>query len=100
MSISFLATLQRRHRVLEQEIFVEQKHPSWDDSKIAELKRRKLHIKDKISRLQHDIGALSSRTKLTAMERKKATRQMNKPKSGSWYEGASRSISISKAKPL
>ena len=29
-------------------------HPSTDDLKIAELKRRKLHVKDEISRLKQD----------------------------------------------
>jgi len=29
-------------------------HPSVDDVTIAELKRRKLHVKDEIARLKHD----------------------------------------------
>ena len=45
------AALERRHHVLEQEIYEAQKHPSCDDLKIIELKRRKLIVKDEIARL-------------------------------------------------
>jgi hypothetical protein len=51
---SHLAELQRRHQALEQEISEALAHPSTDDLKIAELKRRKLHVKDEISRLTQD----------------------------------------------
>jgi hypothetical protein len=49
-----LAELQRRHQALEQEISEALAHPSTDDLKIAELKRRKLHVKDEISRLTQE----------------------------------------------
>ena len=49
-----LAELERRHQALEQEISEALAHPSTDDLKIAELKRRKLHVKDEISRLKQD----------------------------------------------
>ena len=48
---SHLAELERRHQALEQEISEALAHPSTDDLKIVELKRRKLHVKDEISRL-------------------------------------------------
>jgi hypothetical protein len=55
MSIqSHLAELERRHQALETEINDALLHPSTDDLRIAELKRRKLQVKDEITRLQHD----------------------------------------------
>ena len=47
---SHLAELERRHQALDQEISEALAHPSADDLKIAELKRRKLHVKDEIAR--------------------------------------------------
>jgi hypothetical protein len=53
MSIeAHLAELKRRHRELEMEIADARSHPSIDGLKIAELKRRKLVVKDVIARLQ------------------------------------------------
>jgi hypothetical protein len=49
---SHLAELERRHQALEQEISEALSHPSIDGLKIAELKRRKLHVKDEIARLK------------------------------------------------
>ena len=58
MSIqSHLAELERRHRALEEEIAEALAHPSTDDLKIAELKRRKLHVKDQLARLRQEAGA-------------------------------------------
>jgi len=55
MSIqTHLAELERRHQALEQEIYEAQTHPATDDLKIAELKRRKLQVKDEIVRLQQE----------------------------------------------
>ena len=57
MSIqAHLAELERRHRALEEEITDALAHPSIDDLKIAELKRRKLQVKDEIARLKHEAG--------------------------------------------
>jgi hypothetical protein len=57
MSIqTHLAELERRHEALEQEIFEAQTHPASDDLKIAELKRRKLQVKDEIARLQQSAS--------------------------------------------
>ena len=50
---SHLAELGRRHRALEEEISEALAHPSTDDLKLAELKRRKLLVKDEIARLQN-----------------------------------------------
>jgi len=57
MSIqTHLAELEKRHQALEQEIFEAQTHPAADDLKIAELKRRKLQVKDEIARLRQDAS--------------------------------------------
>ncbi len=57
MSIqTHLAELERRHQALEQEIYEAQIHPATDDLKLAELKRRKLQVKDEIVRLQQDAS--------------------------------------------
>ncbi len=53
---SHLAELEKRHRALEDEITEALAHPSIDDLKIAELKRRKLQVKDEIARLRQDTG--------------------------------------------
>ena len=43
-----LSELERKHRALEDEIADAMVHPSTDDLKIAELKRKKLLVKDEI----------------------------------------------------
>ena len=53
---SHLAELERRHQALEQEISEALSHPSIDDLAIAELKRRKLHVKDEIMRLRQNCS--------------------------------------------
>jgi hypothetical protein len=52
---SHLAELERRHRALEMEISEALAHPATDGLKLAELKRRKLHVKDEIARLRQDV---------------------------------------------
>ena len=47
-----LSELVRKHRALEDEIADAMTHPSTDDLKIAELKRKKLLVKDEIARLR------------------------------------------------
>jgi hypothetical protein len=47
-----LVELERKHRVLENELHEALLHPSTDDLRIAELKRRKLMVKDEIERLR------------------------------------------------
>jgi hypothetical protein len=54
---SHLAELERRHRALDEEIQDAMTHPGTDDLQIAELKRRKLHIKDEIARLKSNQAA-------------------------------------------
>jgi hypothetical protein len=49
-----LSELERRHRALEDEIAEELTHPSSDGFRVAELKRRKLLVKDEIERLRGD----------------------------------------------
>jgi hypothetical protein len=53
-----LAELEKRHRTLEQELEDALAHPSSDDMTIAELKRRKLQVKDEIARLRHDADSV------------------------------------------
>jgi hypothetical protein len=48
---SHRAELERRHQALEDEIADALAHPSTDDLKIAQLKRRKLQLKDEIKRM-------------------------------------------------
>lgn len=52
---SHLAELEQRHRALEDEIAEAQMHPSVDDLTIAELKRRKLKVKDELTRLKQEV---------------------------------------------
>lgn len=52
-----LVELEKRHRALDDEIAEALAHPSADNLKVAELKRRKLLVKDEIARLQNDVGA-------------------------------------------
>jgi hypothetical protein len=51
-----LAELERRHQALEDEISEALAHPSADDLKVTELKRRKLQLKDEIARLRQDAS--------------------------------------------
>jgi len=54
---SHLAELEKRHQALEQELADALAHPSSDDLQVAELKRRKLQLKDEIARLRSETGA-------------------------------------------
>ena len=47
-----VSELQRKHDALEREIQQCKTQPSTDDGKIAELKRKKLLLKDELSRLK------------------------------------------------
>ena len=47
-----LAELERKHRVLENELHEALNHPSTDALEIVELKRRKLMVRDEIARLK------------------------------------------------
>jgi hypothetical protein len=52
---SHLAELERRHLALQREIEKEELHPAVDELKLHELKRRKLHLKDEIVKLKHEV---------------------------------------------
>jgi hypothetical protein len=52
-----LADLESKHRALEAELDEALAHPSTDDLKLAELKRRKLQVKDEIARIRDGTGA-------------------------------------------
>jgi hypothetical protein len=49
---SHLAELERRHTALEKELEDAQAHPGIDDLTVAELKKKKLQLKDAIARLR------------------------------------------------
>jgi hypothetical protein len=49
---SHLAELERKHQALERKIQDAMSHPGTDDLKLAELKRRKLQLKDEIENLR------------------------------------------------
>jgi hypothetical protein len=49
---SHLAELERRHEALEKEISDALNHPGTDTLELADLKKRKLQLKDEISRLK------------------------------------------------
>lgn len=47
-----LEALNRRHRELDRQIEMERNRPSRDDLFVAALKRKKLEIKDELTRLK------------------------------------------------
>jgi hypothetical protein len=51
-----LVELERKHRVLESELHEALMHLSTDDLRIAELKRRKLLLKDEIEKLRQSTS--------------------------------------------
>ncbi len=51
---SHLAELEKRHQALKAQIDEALNHPSTDGLQLLELKRKKLHLKDEIVRLQYD----------------------------------------------
>jgi hypothetical protein len=54
-SSTHLAELEQRHRMLEDELTEALQHPSTDDFKLGELKRRKLQLKDQIAQLNRSV---------------------------------------------
>ncbi|HWU61194.1 MAG TPA: DUF465 domain-containing protein [Ensifer sp.] len=50
-----LATLTKRHGDLEEELHSAMNQPSADATKIMEIKRRKLRIKDEIERIRSSV---------------------------------------------
>ncbi|WP_275785001.1 YdcH family protein [Pararhizobium gei] len=56
MSIeAHLATLEKKHGVLEQELHSALLQPSVEDQQIADIKRRKLRLKDEIEKIRSSI---------------------------------------------
>ncbi len=49
---ALLAELEQKHKALEIELEEARAHPSVDNLRVAELKRRKLLLKDEIERLR------------------------------------------------
>ena len=47
-----LVELQRRHDALKKELEQAQRHPKTDETKILEIKRKKLLLKDEIEKLR------------------------------------------------
>ena len=54
-----LAELERRHQALKREIETAIHHPATSDARLAELKRKKLHVKDEIEKLREGAKASS-----------------------------------------
>lgn len=48
-----LETLAEKHRKLDDAIAQEMAHPGFDTSRVSELKRRKLKLKEEMERLRH-----------------------------------------------
>ena len=51
-----LNELMMKHRALEKELEDAMAHPATNDSLVAEIKRRKLRVKDEISRCEKDLA--------------------------------------------
>lgn len=47
-----IVELQRRHEAIEKEIEKEKLHPNANETKILELKRKKLLIKDELAKIR------------------------------------------------
>jgi hypothetical protein len=52
-----LGELHAKHQALESELAEALNHPASTDAEIAELKRKKLRLKDEITRLEHQTAA-------------------------------------------
>lgn len=50
-----LATLEKKHGALEAELHSAMNHPSTNDERLVEIKRRKLRLKDEIERLRSSV---------------------------------------------
>jgi len=52
-----LGELHAKHKALEAELADAINHPASSDAEIAQLKRKKLKLKDEITRLEHQHAA-------------------------------------------
>lgn len=50
-----LATLEKKHGALERELHTALTHPSSEDQLIADIKRKKLRLKDEIEKLRSNL---------------------------------------------
>jgi hypothetical protein len=57
---SHLTELVRRHQAVENAIAMEKAHPSTDDLKLIELKRKKLSLKDEIEKLRLEAATVTT----------------------------------------
>jgi hypothetical protein len=57
---SHLTELERKHKALESEIAATVASPSADDARIAELKRKKLQLKDEMERLRKTLSGAAT----------------------------------------
>ena len=53
---SHLHEMMVKHQILEKELEVALAHPATTDSQLAEIKRRKLRVKDEISKIEKDLA--------------------------------------------
>lgn len=51
---SHLTELVRRHQAIDDAIALEEQHPSVDDLKLHEMKRKKLQLRDEIEKLRQE----------------------------------------------
>lgn len=51
-----LETLEKKHGALKEELHLALTHPSYDDSTITDIKRRKLRVKDEIAKLREELS--------------------------------------------
>jgi hypothetical protein len=52
-----LGELAAKHKALEAELADTMAHPASSDEEIAEIKRKKLKLKDEMTRLEHQLHA-------------------------------------------
>ncbi len=55
-----LVELEKKHKALETQLEDALAHPSSSDTELAEMKRRKLQLKDEIARLKASMGQTST----------------------------------------
>ena len=53
-SQTYISSLERRHQDLEKKISEEMRHPARDAFRIAALKRKKLEVKDEMTRAHQE----------------------------------------------
>jgi hypothetical protein len=51
---SHLTELVRRHQAMDSAIALEEQHPSVDDVKLHEMKRKRLQLKDEIEKIRQE----------------------------------------------